>query len=173
VDVEGAHEAFRRFVVDESAGLLQTAWMLTGERALAEDLVQTALARTWPHWTRISAGGTPAAYVRRVMVRTFASWMGRRWNGEIPSERVPESAVDDPAFSSMDDRDSLYRVLANLPRRQRAAVVLRHYLDLSEQEAAEALGCSIGSVKSHASRGLARMREMAADPEWTDVNRDD
>src|SRR3954469_12366618 len=157
----------------ESAGLLRTAWMLTGERALAEDLVQTALAKTWPHWSRISHEGTPSAYVRKVMVRTFASWKGRRWNGEIPSEHVPESSVDDPAFASTDDRDSLYRALADLPRRQRAAVVLRHYMDLSEQEAANALGCSVGSVKSHTSRGLARMREMAAAPQWTDVNRDD
>jgi RNA polymerase sigma-70 factor (sigma-E family) len=157
----------------ESAGLLRTAWMLTGERAVAEDLVQTALAKTWPHWSRISHHGNPSAYVRTVMVRTFASWMGRRWNGEIPSEHVPERAVDDPAFSSMDDRDSLYRALADLPRRQRAAVILRHYLDLSEQEAAEALGCSVGSVKSHASRGLARMRELVADPQRTEVNRND
>ena len=171
--MDSAHEAFRRFVVDESAGLLQTAWMLTGERAMAEDLVQTALARTWPHWSRISAEGTPAAYVRRVMVRTFASWMGRRWNGEIPSALVPETAVDDRAIAAADERDQLIRALAELPRRQRAAVILRHYLDLSEQEAAEALGCSVGSVKSHASRGLARMREMAADPPRTEVNRND
>ena len=83
-------EGFREFVLSASPSLLRTGWMLTGDRALAEDLLQTALAKTWPHWSRISKDGTPAAYVRTVMVRTYASWAGRRWSGETPSETLPE-----------------------------------------------------------------------------------
>ncbi len=155
-------EAFREFVVNGSAGLLRTAWMLTGDRTLAEDLLQTALARTWPHWARISQDGAPAAYVRTVMVRTYASWKGRRWCGELPSEQLPDRAAEDGAYDSADERDRLTRALADLPRQQRAVVVLRYYLDLSEQQAADVLGCSVGSVKTQASRGLARLRAMSA-----------
>ncbi len=153
-----ADNGFRDFVLNESAGLLRAGWMLTGDRTSAEDLLQTALARTWPHWTRISEQGTPAAYVRTVMVRTYASWAGRRWNGETPSEAVPEPARDDYGFSAFEERDQLARALAKLPRRQRAVIVLRYYLDYSEQQTAEALNCSIGTVKTQAARGLARLR---------------
>ena len=75
---------FREFVVARSPALLRTAWMLTGDQAAAEDLLQTALARTWPHWARI-ADGQPDAYVRKVMVRVNASWRARRWNQETPT----------------------------------------------------------------------------------------
>ena len=124
--MEGADEAFRRFVMGESAGLLRTAWMLTGERAMAEDLRADGPRQDLAALVAdLRTTGTPSAYVRTVMVRTFASWMGRRWNGEIPSEHVPETAVDDRAFAAADDRDRLLRALADLPRRQRAAVILR------------------------------------------------
>ncbi len=166
--MEGAHEEFRGFVLDESAALLRAAWMLTGERTMAEDLLQTALAKTWPRWSRISREGTPAAYVRTVMVRTFASWSGRRWRGELPSAQVPETAADDAAFTAADERDRLLRALAELPRRQRAVVVLRYYLDLSEQQAADALGCSVGTVKTQAARGLARLRAAATESHATE-----
>ncbi len=155
-------EAFREFVVNESSALLRTAWMLTGDRPLAEDLLQTALARTWPHWARISREGMPAAYVRTVMVRTYASWTGRRWCGEYPSQELPDRAAEEGAYVAADERDRLARALATLPRRQRAVVVLRYYLDLSEQQAADALGCSVGTVKTQAARGLARLRETSA-----------
>ena len=151
-------DAFREFVINESAGLLRTGWMLTGERALAEDLLQTALAKTWPHWARISRDGTPTAYVRTVMVRTYASWSGRRWTGELPAEELPERPAEDGAFGAADERDRLTRALAELPRRQRAVIIMRYYLDMSEQQAAEALGCSVGTVKTQATRGLSRLR---------------
>lgn len=159
----GSDDGFRDFVVNESAGLLRTGWMLTGDRTLAEDLLQTALARTWPHWARISRDGKPAAYVRTVMVRTYASWAGRRWNGETPSEQLPDRAGEDKAIMAADERDRLTRALAELPRRQRAVIVLRYYLDMSEQQAADALGCSVGTVKTQASRGLAHLRQTTAD----------
>jgi RNA polymerase sigma-70 factor (sigma-E family) len=161
--VSESDEVFRVFVLNESPALLRTAWMLTGDRSLAEDLLQTALARTWPHWARISRDGTPGAYVRTVMVRTYSSWSGRRWCGELPSEELPERAAEERAFGAADERDRLTRALAELPRRQRAIVVLRYYLDLSEQQAADALGCSVGTVKTQASRGLARLRTLSPD----------
>jgi RNA polymerase sigma-70 factor (sigma-E family) len=164
VSVEVSAESFRAFVLGESAALLRIAWMLTGERAMAEDLLQTAMAKTWEHWSRIADDGNPGGYVRIVMVRTYASWMGRRWRGEIPSAELPETPIADEGFAAADERDRLIQALAALPRRERAAVVLRHYLDMSERQAADALGCSVGSVKSHASRGLARLRAGSVDP---------
>ncbi len=160
----GADDGFREFVLSESAGLLRTGWMLTGNQTSAEDLLQTALARTWPHWNRIREQGTPAAYVRTVMVRTYASWAGRRWSGETPSETVPEHAKDDYGFAALEERDQLTRALAQLPRRQRAVVVLRYYLDFSEQQTAQTLNCSVGTVKTQAARGLARLRTTSTDP---------
>ena len=160
-------EAFRDFVVNESAGLLHTGWMFTGDWNLAEDLLQTALVRTWPHWERISRDGMPAAYVRTVMARTYASWSGRRWSAETPSETLPEHATEDPGLNAADQRDRLVRALAGLPRRQRAVIVLRYYLDLSEQQTADALKCSVGTVKTQASRGLARLRATSAD--WLEM----
>lgn len=160
-------EAFREFVINESASLLHTGWMFTGDWNLAEDLLQTALVRTWPHWGRISREGTPAAYVRTVMVRTYASWSGRRWSAEMPTETLPDAAVDDGGLIAADERDRLVRALADLPRRQRAVIVLRYYLDLSEQQTAEALKCTVGTVKTQASRGLARLRATSAD--WLEM----
>ena len=125
---------FREFVVARSPALLRTAWMLTGDQAAAEDLLQTALARTWPHWARI-ADGQPDAYVRKVMVRVNASWRARRWNQETPTldadlhrQRHHDSDENDPA--SLDDRLSLLRALTTLPTRQRQVVVLRFFDDL-------------------------------------------
>jgi RNA polymerase sigma-70 factor (sigma-E family) len=163
VAVAGSDEGFREFVLSASPSLLRTGWMLTGDRALAEDLLQTALAKTWPHWSRISKDGAPSAYVRTVMVRTYASWAGRRWWGEAPTESLPQNAAEDGAYRAADERDRLARSLAALPRQQRAVVVLRYYLDLSEQQAADALGVSVGTVKTQASRALSRLRAMPAD----------
>jgi RNA polymerase sigma-70 factor (sigma-E family) len=155
-------DEFRDFVVGQSTALLRTAWMLTGDRGLAEDLLQTALAKTWPRWARVAEGGAPAAYVRTVMVRTYAAWWARRWRGELPTAVPPEtgSVVDDTA--AVDDRDVLVRALSQLPPRQRAVVVLRYYQDLPEAEVAAVLRCSVGTVKTQASRGLARLRTLTS-----------
>jgi RNA polymerase sigma-70 factor (sigma-E family) len=164
---------FREFVAARSPALLRTAWMLTGDAQLAEDLLQTALARTWPHWSRI-ADGYPEAYVRRVMVRTHGSWWRRdRRRPETALGVVPEGADPRPgdAYGAVDDRDGLARALVALPRRQRQVVVLRYYEDLPEAEVAALLGCSTGTVKSQASKGLAKLRAAldttgaALDPE--------
>ncbi len=150
--------------MSQSPGLLRTAWMLTGDRELAEDLLQTALVKAWPHWRRVAAEGAPAAYVRTVMARTYAAWWSRRWRTEIPTAALPERPDSAPGAEAADDRDVLARALAQLPPRQRTVVVLRYYQDMSEQEVAAAMRCSVGTVKTQASRGLARLRELTDSP---------
>ena len=154
---------FREFVAARSGALLRLAWMLTLDAAAAEDLLQAALARTWPHWARVAAG-SPEAYVRQVMVRTAGSWRRRRWTGEVPAERLPDVAADDET-AAHDERVVLTRALAALPPGQRRVVVLRYYADLSEAEVAGLVGCSVGTVKSQAAKGLARLRAALGEPE--------
>jgi RNA polymerase sigma-70 factor (sigma-E family) len=147
-------EGFREFVDANSRSLLRAAWLLTGNWAAAEDLVQTALAASWPRWSTLTA---PLAYVRRSMTNTYLTWHRRRWAGEIATADVPDRPMDD------DDREArrvLLDALATLPRQQRAALVLRYFADLSEAETAVALGCSVGAVKSHTSRAVARLRTL-------------
>jgi RNA polymerase sigma-70 factor (sigma-E family) len=148
-------DEFDGFVAARSAALLRTAFLLTGDWALAEDLLQTALAKSWFAWKRIE--GPPEAYVRKVISTTYVTWWRRRWRAEYPTESLPDAGA--PAGTgSVEDRDLLWRVLGTLPRRQRAVVVLRYYEDLSEEETAAALGITRGTVKSTASRALAALR---------------
>jgi RNA polymerase sigma-70 factor (sigma-E family) len=146
---------FDAFVSARGDALWRSAWLLTGDSQLAEDLVQTALGKSWPAWDRVTANGSFEAYVRRVMYTTYVAWWRRRWNGETPSSHLPESGV---AGDATELRHDLVRALAGLPRGQRAVVVLRYFEDLSEQQTAEALGCSVGTVKSQTSRALAALR---------------
>ncbi|MEU7821773.1 SigE family RNA polymerase sigma factor [Catellatospora sp. NPDC049133] len=146
---------FDEFVVTRSRHLLRVAYLLTGDHALAEDLLQTALAKSWAAWRRIH--GDPEPYVRRVLANTYNSWWRRRWHGERPTETLPEHAAPSP-HSAVDDRDQLRRALARLPRQQKVVLVLRYFEDLSEAEIARTLGISAGSVKTHASKGLAKLR---------------
>jgi RNA polymerase sigma-70 factor (sigma-E family) len=159
--VAGEPDGFREFVLARSPALLRTAWMLTGDTQLAEDLLQVALAKTWPHWGRVRSG-QPEAYVRKVMVRTYGAWWRRRWRGEQPTGQPPEASsapgVDEDAFAGADQRFWLASALAQLPVRQRQVVVLRYFEDLSEREVAALLDCSVGTVKSQASKGLGKLR---------------
>ncbi|ANS78531.1 putative RNA polymerase ECF-subfamily sigma factor [Serinicoccus hydrothermalis] len=161
-------DGFREFVTDRSPALLRTAWMLTGDAHRAEDLLQTALTRTWPHWSRIREQH-PEAYVRKVMVRTNASWWSRRWRGERPTEDLTAAAARSGDASStraeaadpqqgIPERIDLARALRALPVRQRQCVVLRHFDDLSVAETARLMGCSEGTVKSQTAKGLASLR---------------
>ena len=157
--MSGEPAGFRDFVLARSPALLRTAWMLTGNATAAEDLLQTALARTWPHWRRIE-GGQPEAYVRTVMVRTNASWRARRWTGETPTADVPDTATvaGSGEETRIDERLALLAALAALPLRQRQAVVLRYFDDLSIEAVAEIMGSSPGTVKSQSAKGLAKLR---------------
>ncbi|MGY1806862.1 SigE family RNA polymerase sigma factor [Blastococcus sp. SYSU D00669] len=149
-------DAFRRFVVQQRRSLLRTAYLLTGDHGHAEDLVQTALLKTYRHWGRISARGEPTAYVRRVLVTTHTSWRRRLSSTEQVIEAVPDRAERPQA-----DRDEqLLAALRTLPPRMRAVVVLRFYEDRSEADTAELLGCSVGTVKTQSSRAVARLRTL-------------
>ena len=142
---------FDDFVERRSTALLRTAYLLTRDHALAEDLLQTALTKSWFAWDRIN--GNPEAYVRKVLVNTYASWWRRKWNGEQPTDDLPETPQ--PAVESTQD---LWNALGRLPKRMRAVVVLRFYEDLSEAETADLLGCSRGTVKSQLSKAIAKLR---------------
>ena len=151
-------EEFAEFVATRSQALLRTACLLTGDWASAEDLLQTALAKTYLRWSRIDRHGAAEAYVRRVLVTTSTSWWRRRWRGEVPAETLPDRPADedDPGLV---DRQSLWPALMELPRKQRAAIVLRYYEDLSSAEVAQLLGCSEQTVRSQCSRALSKLRE--------------
>jgi RNA polymerase sigma-70 factor (sigma-E family) len=151
----GPDADFDSFVAARSPSLLRTAYLLTRDHGLAEDLVQTALAKSWFAWSRIE--GNPEPYVRRVLVNTYASWWRRRWNGERATAELPEATDADPTGTS-DATHDLWQAMGRLPRRQRAVVVLRYFDDRSVAETAAALGISAGTVKSQLSKALAKLR---------------
>lgn len=155
-------QAFDDLVDTRTPGLLRTAYLLTGDWATAEDLLQTALVKTWFQWDRVRDKDAAEAYVRQVMTRTFATWWRRKWRGEVATDVLPERPGYDH-YADVDQRHALRRALAELPPRQRAIVVLRFYEDLPEAEVASLLGCSVGTVKSTASRALVRLRGLVGD----------
>ncbi len=159
---EQARDEFRSYVVGRSAALLRTAYLLTGNRADAEDLLQTALAKTYLAWDRIRDREAVDGYVRRVMVNTQTSWWRRRRVDERPTDELPERGGERDAAADLDLHDALWTALSALPKRQRAMVVLRYYEDLSEAETARVMGVSVGTVKSATSRALAKLREDAS-----------
>ncbi len=148
---------FRDYVRSRSRALLRTAYLLTGNVADAEDLVQSALAKTYVAWDRIQDRSALDGYVRRAIVNTHISWWRRRRLEEYPTDEIPEQAVVDHPVSS-DLQESLRRAIDRLPQRMRAAVMLRYYDDMTEAEVAEVLGISLGTVKSTVSRAMAKLR---------------
>lgn len=146
---------FREFVAVRQQHLLRAAWLLTGEWASAEDLVQTALARAWPHWGRVMRSGGAEAYVRTIVLNDFRRGWRRRWRGELPTEVLPDRHTGP---SDVDEQMGLRRALAELPPRQRAVVVLRFFEQLSVAETAVTLKISDGTVKSQTSKALAHLR---------------
>lgn len=153
---------FAAYVAARQRSLLRTAWLLAGDWAAAEDLVQTALLKVWRRWDRVSAAGHPDAYVRQVVVNSYLTWQRRSSSGELPTEVLPDSPGAD-RYAQSDLRDALTRALPLLSPGQRAVLVLRHYEQLSEAETAALLGCSVGTVKSQNFRALARLRVMLAE----------
>ncbi|MCZ2811053.1 MULTISPECIES: SigE family RNA polymerase sigma factor [unclassified Modestobacter] len=156
------HEAaFEAFVAARSHDLLRVGFLLTADRGHAEDLLQTALLKAYRHWGRIS-GEDAYPYVRKVLVTSAASWRRRRTTQEIvslPAHDAPEPDQTD-VFA---ERDVMATALAALPPRMRAVLVLRYGEDLGEAATAAALGCSVNTVKSQTTRGLARLRAVLAD----------
>ena len=152
-----AEISFRDFVRARSKALLRTAYVLTGNKADAEDLVQAALAKTYLAWDRIEDRSALDGYVRRAIVNTHISWWRRRRIEEFPTDEIPDLAVADQEVSN-DMQESLRHAIDRLPQRMRAAVVLRYYEDMTEAEVAEVLGISLGTVKSTVSRAVAKLR---------------
>ena len=159
---------FDTFVAARSSALLRLAYLLTRDHALAEDLLQTALTKSWFAWSRID--GEPEPYVRKVLVNTYASWWRRKWNGEVSHGELVELAggVGPDEYAGTDARTDLWEAMGRLPRRQRAVIVLRFVEDLSERETADLLGIAPGTVKSQTSKALAKLR---IDPALADEGR--
>ncbi len=171
----GEEADFAEYVAARQHALLRTAYVLTGDRHSAEDLLQTALAKAYLSWGRLRDPGAADGYVRRIMVNEHTSWWRRAWRrretstGELPEPRrdggsaaagFGRASVDETDRSG--ERDAMWTLVQTLPPRQKAAVVLRYYEDLSEADTAAVLGVSVGTVKSQTSRAIAALRERLA-----------
>jgi RNA polymerase sigma-70 factor (sigma-E family) len=150
---------FDRFVSDSTEGLLRTAYLIVWDLPEAEDLVQETLLKVARRWPRVRRMKRPLAYTRRILVNLALDGSGRhaRDRLELTGEHPPDQS--DEADGAIELHDELLAALAALPPRQRSVIVLRYYLDLPEVEVAAALKCSLGTVKSTASRGLARLEQ--------------
>jgi len=155
IDADGREE-FSAFAASRWPGLVRLAFGLTGDRWLAEDIAQTALARAYVAWRRVSRADDPDAYLRRILVNASHHRFRRHRITEQPGD-LPEILVEGPA-DLVGERAALLAALQQLPPRQRAVIVLRYWEDLTDVQIAAALGCSVGTVKSQASRGLAALR---------------
>jgi RNA polymerase sigma-70 factor (sigma-E family) len=154
--------AFSEFVAARSASLFRTAYLMVGEHDLAQDLVQEALTKTYVAWPRLRDVSKAEAYTRKAITTTYISWWRRKsWAAERPRDDVPDRPGNRPEHGSeVVDRAWLWEELQQLPPRQRAAIVLRYYEDLSEAQTAEVMDCAVGTVKSQVSQGLRRLREQ-------------
>lgn len=149
---------FADFVALRYGDLLRTAYLLTGSQHAAEDLVQACLLKAMPRWAGIAE---PITYLRRVMVNQRVSWWRRLRSEQLRADPPDRIAPDGAAAAA--ERTSLLAALATLPPRMRAVLVLRFWEDQSEAETADLLGCSVGTVKAQASRGLDRLRTVLSD----------
>ncbi len=147
---------FAEYVSVAWTRLLRSAWLLTGDWQLAEDLLQTVLARAHGRWGRLRTG-SPDAYLRAMLATTYLSWRRRRWRGEVPTGALPE-ALDDDQQSTVDLQESVRRALTALPHQQRAVLMLRYHADLTETATAQAMGIAVGTVKAYTARALATLR---------------
>ena len=153
---------FGAYMAARQSSLLRTAYLLTGDRSSAEDLVQSALAKLYLSWDKVQKRELIDGYVRRIIVNENNSLWRRAWKRkEIATDEVPEN-VSVTDHHDHGEKSALWEFVQTLPKRQRAVIVLRFYEDLSEGEIAEILGISVGTVKSQASRALAAMRERVS-----------
>lgn len=163
-----SYPSFSAYVKARQPVLLRTARSLTANPCDAEDLLQTALAKTYVAWERIEDHRALDGYVRRALLNTRTSQWRKRKVDEFACDELPEpdgvQAADPAEQQAL--HDAMWRAIMKLPARQRAMVVLRYYEDLSEIQTAEVLGVSVGTVKSAVSRALGKLRE---DPELEPV----
>jgi len=163
VAMDAAAEAeFSDFMHGRWSQLVRLGFGLTGDLHLAEDLAQTAFAKAYASWSRVRRADNPDAYLRRIVVNANRNRFRRIRVSEVLTDAVPELMAAGDGADARHDRDLLVGALMALPYGQRAAVVLRYWLDLTETEAAAVLGCSVGNVKSQSSRALAKLRTSPA-----------
>lgn len=154
-------DSFEDYVNTHGDTLLRFAYVLSGDRYLAEDLVQEVLAKIHRRWHRMEHVEQRNAYIRSAIVRQFLSWRRRLSSRERPVSGVPERSGTGPDTANAHaDREAMWQMLATLPARQRAVLVLRFYEDMSDAAIAEAVGCREATVRTHAARGLARLRRL-------------
>lgn len=151
-----ADAEFTEFMLGCWPRLVRLGFALTGDRGLGEDLAQTALAKAYASWPLVARAGDPDAYVRKIVVNACRDGFRRRRVDEVLTNSLPDVMTSDMA--SLEQRSALFAALMRLPAGQRAIVVLRYWLDLTETETAATVGCSVGNVKSQASRALAKLR---------------
>ncbi|MCG5467722.1 SigE family RNA polymerase sigma factor [Micromonospora sp. LAH09] len=151
---------YEEFADTRLAPLLRYAVMLTGDPHQAQDLVQETMVRVQLNWRRVARADSPERYVRRMLTNQYVDWRRGSWVRRVLLRGEPDSTVPvttDHAQSAV-DRDEIWSWLSRLPRRQRAALVLRYYEDLPDVEIADILGCAVGTVRSSISRALATLR---------------
>ena len=156
---------FREFMHARWPAMVRLAYGLTGDQGHAEDVAQAAFARAYASWPRVRRSGDPDAYVRQIVINENRNRFRKRRVAERLTDSPPESVLIDvpwtDAIREYDERSVLMTALQRLGPRQRAVIVLRYWLDLTEHETAAALNCSVGTVKSQASRALAALRQAA------------
>ncbi|MEU8425168.1 SigE family RNA polymerase sigma factor [Micromonospora sp. NPDC048835] len=150
---------FEEYAFARTSALVRLARLLTGDEHRAEDLVQDVLAQAYARWGRIARTDRPDAYVRRMLVNAHNSWWRRRSSREIAVAVVLDEAGTMDEADGVAERDALWRLVCALPARQRTVIVLRYYEDLDDTSIAEILACSAGTVRTHASRALAALRQ--------------
>jgi RNA polymerase sigma-70 factor (sigma-E family) len=154
-----ADREFEAFVATRYASLVRAGRLVASDPSQAEDLVQAALIRTFTHWPSLRSPAAAESYTHTTLVRLAIRGGRRRWRAERATERLPEPNAAPDEYAAHDDTDAVRRALATLPADQRAVLVLRFYVQLSEAETAAALKCPVGTVKSRASRALATLRD--------------
>lgn len=158
--------SFEEFVASAGPGIRRLAYLLCGDVHRAEDLTQTALAKVYRHWSRVGVMEHPTAYVNRVLVREATSWRRRKASTEVVTDDLTrwdsESQHPDHA-DAIAEADAMWQLLATLPPKQRAVLVLRYYQDMSDEQIAETVACSPSTVRSNAARAFATLREAAGD----------
>ena len=154
---------FEAFVRNLDWSMSRFAYLLCGDRGHAEDLVQVALWKAYQSWDRVRAVDYPNAYVRQILLREYLSWRRRRWTSEMVAPREVLDPIHDRILADVGDGvsevDAVRHMLASLPRKQRAVLVMRFFLDLPEDQIAAEIGCSCSSVRSISSRALEALRE--------------
>jgi RNA polymerase sigma-70 factor (sigma-E family) len=156
---------FREFMQARWPAMVRLAYGLTGDQGHAEDVAQAAFARAYASWARVRRSGDPDAYVRQIVINENRNRFRKRRVTERLTDSPPESVLIDvpwtDAIREYDERSALMAALQRLGPRQRAVIVLRYWMDLTEHETAAALNCSVGTVKSQASRARAALRQAA------------